>query len=124
MAKEMHKVIRACKRVIGLLHSVLHEVHARSLQIFGGCFQGGDEFCIEVINDGPTIPDTDIPHLFDPFYQGQNRRLGPVKGSGIGLSIVKDAAESIGAHVELIKNSDNQVGFRVSLPKEEDIHLA
>ena len=83
-----------------------------------------DEFCIEVINDGPTIPDTDIPHLFDPFYQGQNRRLGPVKGSGIGLSIVKDAAESIGARVELIKNSDNQVGFRVSLPKEEDIHLA
>ncbi|EAR62263.1 sensor histidine kinase [Neptuniibacter caesariensis] len=83
-----------------------------------------DEFCIEVINDGPTIPDTDIPHLFDPFYQGQNRRLGPVKGSGIGLSIVKDAAESIGARVELIQNSDNQVGFRVSLPKEEDIHLA
>lgn len=82
-----------------------------------------EQFCIEVINDGPTIPENDIPHLFTPFYQGQNRRLGPVKGSGIGLSIVRDAADSLGAEVALVTNSDEQVGFRICLPAKEDSHV-
>ncbi|MGH1461516.1 MAG: sensor histidine kinase [Neptuniibacter sp.] len=72
---------------------------------------------IDVINDGPIIPKVDLPNLFEPFYQGTNRRKGPVKGSGIGLSIVRDAAESIGASVKLIKNINNRVGFRIHLPQ-------
>ncbi|PIE25112.1 MAG: hypothetical protein CSA60_02060 [Neptuniibacter caesariensis] len=79
-------------------------------------------FCIEVCNDGPTIPDSDIPHLFKPFYQGQNCRIGPVKGSGIGLSIVHDAAEAIGASVSLVSNQNHQVSFRVEIPHLEDTH--
>jgi len=75
---------------------------------------------IDITNDGPTIPEADIPHLFEPFYQGHNRRKGPVKGSGIGLSIVRDAAESIGAKVELIKNVNHQVGFRIYLFQHRD----
>ncbi|WP_415896690.1 ATP-binding protein [Neptuniibacter sp. QD72_48] len=78
-----------------------------------------DYLVIEVGNDGPIIPDEDIPHLFTPFYQGQNRRIGPVKGSGIGLSIVRDAADSLGAHVTLHSNQDSFVSFRVSLPVKE-----
>lgn len=74
---------------------------------------------IEVGNDGPIIPDEDVPHLFTPFYQGQNRRLGPVKGSGIGLSIVRDAADSLGAQVSLKNNQDNFVSFCVRLPAKE-----
>ncbi|MCP4595041.1 HAMP domain-containing sensor histidine kinase [Neptuniibacter sp.] len=77
-----------------------------------------EQLCIDVINDGPVIPEHDIPHLFEPFYQGQNRRKGPVKGSGIGLSIVKDSAELIGASVALIQNASNRVGFRISLSRE------
>jgi len=78
-----------------------------------------DYLVIEVGNDGPIIPDEDIPHLFTPFYQGQNRRIGPVKGSGIGLSIVRDAADSLGAQVTLHSNQDSFVSFRVSLPVKE-----
>ncbi|WP_286237367.1 sensor histidine kinase [Neptuniibacter halophilus] len=74
------------------------------------------ELLVEVGNAGPVIPEEDLPHLFEPFYQGQNRRSGPVKGSGIGLSIVRDAADSLGAHVTLITNEDNYVCFRVCLP--------
>lgn len=79
-----------------------------------------EQFHIDITNDGPTIPKADLPHLFEPFYQGQNRRKGPVKGSGIGLSIVRDAAESIGAKVELVLNINNRVGFRIHLPQHGD----
>jgi two-component system sensor histidine kinase GlrK len=79
-----------------------------------------NEHClIHVENDGPTIPLKDVPLLFEPFYQGQNRRQGPVKGSGIGLSIVHDAAESLGATVTLSKNENHRVGFSVCLPISE-----
>lgn len=74
------------------------------------------ECVISVENDGPTIPEKDVPQLFEPFYQGQNRRQGPVKGSGIGLSIVRDAAESLCASVELSTNENNRVGFSLYLP--------
>lgn len=80
------------------------------------CREDNHSRSIAVINDGPVIPASDVPHLFEPFYQGQNRRKGPVKGSGIGLSIVRDAAESIGAHVQLVENVNNRVGFKVVLP--------
>ena len=85
--------------------------------------QSTDSECvISVENDGPTIPEKDVPQLFEPFYQGQNRRQGPVKGSGIGLSIVRDAAESLGANVELSTNENNRVGFSLHLPVLEQ-HL-
>ena len=85
--------------------------------------QSTDSECvISVENDGPTIPEKDVPQLFEPFYQGQNRRQGPVKGSGIGLSIVRDAAESLGANVELSTNENNRVGFSLYLPVLEQ-HL-
>ncbi len=74
---------------------------------------------IEIENQGPTIPAQDLPHLFEAFYQGQNRRLGPVKGSGIGLSIVRDAVSSLNAEISLNKNSNNTVCFKVSLPRYE-----
>ncbi|MFW1676881.1 HAMP domain-containing sensor histidine kinase [Pontibacter sp. JAM-7] len=70
---------------------------------------------IDVQNKGPTIPSSDVPHLFEPFYQGQNRRAGPVRGSGIGLSIVKDAASALGGYVTLQHNKDHTVCFRVNL---------
>lgn len=81
--------------------------------------QDEEQCLIMVENDGPIIPDKDVPLLFEPFYQGQNRRLGPVKGSGIGLSIVRDAADSLGAKVTLAKNENKHVGFSVSLPASE-----
>lgn len=85
------------------------------------CHSDSEHFNIDITNDGPTIPKADLPHLFEPFYQGHNRRKGPVKGSGIGLSIVRDAAESIGAKVELVRNINNRVGFRIYLPQHGDM---
>jgi len=74
---------------------------------------------IDVTNQGPLIPDADVSRLFEPFFQGRNRRSGPVKGSGIGLSIAHDAAQALNGRLVLQENSNNTVTFRLSLPRPE-----
>lgn len=82
----------------------------------------GENLLLDIENSGPTIPAEDVPHLFEPFYQGSNKRAGAIKGSGIGLSIAKDAAHALNATLNLHKNQDNSVGFRLTLTELSNNH--
>ena len=55
---------------------------------------------ISVINQGKDIPDYALPHLFDRFYSLPNREGN--KGSGIGLSFVKEIAQLHGGQVDVL----------------------
>jgi two-component system sensor histidine kinase GlrK len=57
---------------------------------------------IDVIDEGPGIATADRPRIFEPFYQGRIRGSGPVKGSGLGLSIVRDYVAAHGGSVEVV----------------------
>ncbi|MBP0047970.1 HAMP domain-containing histidine kinase [Marinobacterium sp. AK62] len=74
---------------------------------------------LTVGNSGPEIPAQDLEQLFDPFYQGQNKRKGPLKGSGIGLSIAHQASDSLGASLGVVHNRDRWVEFALELPTLE-----
>ncbi len=62
----------------------------------------GNTFAIDVIDDGPGIAAADRPRIFEPFYQGRIQGSGPVKGSGLGLSIVKEYVVAHGGSVEVV----------------------
>lgn len=49
---------------------------------------------IEVSDQGPGIADDDLPHVFERFYRSEEARTLP--GSGLGLSIVLQAAQRHG----------------------------
>ena len=49
---------------------------------------------IEVTDEGPGITDADLPHVFERFYRSEEARTLP--GSGLGLSIVLQAAQRHG----------------------------
>lgn len=76
---------------------------------------------IEIGNTGPEIPITDLDQLFDPFYQGVNKRQGSVKGSGIGLSIAREAVRAMGGNLDLHNNQDGYVSFMISIPNQGHI---
>jgi two-component system sensor histidine kinase MprB len=50
-----------------------------------------------VADEGPGIPEADLPHIFDRFYRSTAARAKP--GSGLGLSIVRQIADTHGGHV-------------------------
>jgi signal transduction histidine kinase len=66
---------------------------------------------ILISNEGDPIPEEDLPHIFDSFYQGSNKK----SGAGLGLSISKHI---ISLHDGTISasNGNNGVTVKTSLP--------
>lgn len=74
---------------------------------------------LEVANSGDAIAEEDRPRLFEAFYQGRARRQGPLKGSGIGLSVAADCARLQHGRLELVEGGRLAVCFRLTLPPGE-----
>jgi two-component system sensor histidine kinase MprB len=70
---------------------------------------------IEVTDDGPGIPDADMPYVFDRFHRSPDARSLP--GSGLGLAIAKQVAESHGGRIEAVPQPVG-VLLRIILPAE------
>ncbi len=70
---------------------------------------------LSVQDDGPGIPAAERPQVFERFYRGAGHAAN---GSGLGLSIVRQAALRMGGQVELGAGlkSGQGVGFFVSIP--------
>ncbi|MFP4263345.1 MAG: ATP-binding protein [Halomonas sp.] len=78
-----------------------------------------DRLELEVANSGEPVAEADRPRLFEAFYQGRTRRKGPLKGSGIGLSVAADCARLQGGELSLVEDPRLAVCFRLTLPVAE-----
>lgn len=79
-------------------------------------YEQGDFAIFEVADQGVGISTTDRPKIFEAFYQGQLHAQGAIKGSGLGLSIVKEYVQAHHGKVELLETRCG-AHFRVTLPK-------
>jgi two-component system, OmpR family, sensor histidine kinase CpxA len=52
-----------------------------------------------VRDNGPGVPESELPKLFDPFYRVDTSRARETGGVGLGLSIVKTCVEACGGTV-------------------------
>jgi two-component system, OmpR family, heavy metal sensor histidine kinase CusS len=68
---------------------------------------------LSVKDDGPGIPATHLPNIFDRFYRVDESRSSAIKGSGLGLSIVKKLAEI--QHITLRIESIEGIGSTFTL---------
>ena len=75
---------------------------------------------LEVVDDGPGIPDADLPHAFERFYLYDRASDGPRVGTGLGLAIVRELVVAMGGSVEA--RSEVGVGsrFSIALPVPAD----
>jgi two-component system NtrC family sensor kinase len=77
-----------------------------------------DQIIIQIIDNGPGIPATDQPYIFDKFYRGSNIPMD-TPGTGLGLAIVKSIVDNHQGRIWV----DSVVGqgstFTVVLPVTE-----
>jgi len=69
---------------------------------------------VEISDDGPGIPQADLPYIFDRFYRSATARALP--GSGLGLAIVRRIADMHDGTVEVIPLRQG-VKFRLTIPE-------
>jgi two-component system sensor histidine kinase MprB len=79
----------------------------------------GGEFSIT--DEGPGIPEEDLPFVFDRFYRSTQARSMP--GSGLGLAIVRQVVETHGGTVRA-EPLDRGARIRFTLPVLRDCPTA
>jgi two-component system sensor histidine kinase MprB len=68
---------------------------------------------VVVADHGPGIAEEDLPRIFDRFYRAATARAKP--GAGLGLAIVREAAEAHGGQATAESSADG-ARFRLTLP--------
>jgi two-component system, OmpR family, sensor histidine kinase MprB len=76
------------------------------------------EGSLSVADEGPGVPEGDLPKIFERFYRAADARRMP--GSGLGLSIVRQAAERHGGTVTAANQRPHGAVFTLSLPGSPD----
>jgi two-component system, OmpR family, sensor histidine kinase QseC len=102
-------------------HSVLDNLVGNALDHAHGaarvqvCLRAaGDALSLCVADDGAGVSEEDRPHLFERFHRGRN---AAAHGSGLGLSIVREAARLMGGDVQIRAGLGGQgIAFEVSVP--------
>lgn len=81
-------------------------------------YSEGADAVIEVVDSGPGIPAAERERVFDPFHRIEG--VGG-EGSGLGLTIARDAAARLGGAVSLHERSEgNGLVFRYRQPLFHD----
>ena len=71
---------------------------------------------IAICDDGPGIPEEDIPKIFDRFHRTDQSRDRNTGGWGLGLSIVKAIIDTHGGVIEVQRRIKRGMQFSVYLP--------
>lgn len=84
------------------------------------CESDGARALISVTDDGPGIPEAELPRLFDRFYrQTEIGRDDASGGAGLGLAIVKRVVELHGGTVAAANVKPHGARFTIALPLTE-----
>lgn len=69
-------------------------------------------YVVEVADEGPGIPEANLPHIFEPFFT--TKQVG--EGTGLGLSIVYNIVKNHGGTIDIHNLSPKGCIFEVVFP--------
>jgi two-component system phosphate regulon sensor histidine kinase PhoR len=72
-----------------------------------------------VRDNGPGIPASDLPHIFERFYRVEKGRSRETGGTGLGLSIVKHIVQLHGGRVWAENGEGGGLIIRLRLPRRQ-----
>lgn len=100
--------------LINLLDNAL--VHAPESDVDVRLRTDGDWVEIAVQDDGPGIPERELPHLFTPFFQVRHMQAGR-EGMGLGLYISHELVAAHGGTLDVRSVERKGATFIVRLPR-------
>jgi two-component system sensor histidine kinase MtrB len=109
---------RSLERIVGNLLDNARN-HAPGAPVTVGAGVLGGELVVEVADEGPGVPEQDLPRLFDRFYKADSSRQG---GSGLGLAIAREHAHRIGGELTAVRGVAGGMVFRLSVPVTGSLH--
>ncbi len=71
---------------------------------------------IQVLDNGVGIPQADLPHIFERFYQVDKQQSRQTGGFGLGLAIAKQLVEAHGGQISVTSIVGEGSTFQIELP--------
>lgn len=84
--------------------------------------QQDSQIVLSITNIGPAISSEDASYIFDKFRRGQGVTDRAIKGTGLGLALVKSLVQHLNGTIEVVStpienSSSAQVCFTLTLPQ-------
>jgi signal transduction histidine kinase len=80
-----------------------------------------DEIHVSVSDNGPGIPEDEIPRVFEHLFRGRvtvRDPNNPIEGTGLGLALAKTVVEQHGGRIWVTSKPGEGSTFHVTLPRE------
>lgn len=101
---------KAYSRILSnLIQNVIY--HSRATHIYISISNIGDDVQVIISDNGKGISKQDLPHIFERLYKCDKARSE--KGSGLGLSIVKQLVEKMNGMINV--ESEPNIGTKFSI---------
>ena len=71
---------------------------------------------ITIDDDGPGIPDAELPRVFQPFYRVEESRSRDTGGTGLGLAIAQSIVQAHGGELTLANRPSGALRACIKLP--------
>jgi len=81
------------------------------------CAADAQDILLKVSDEGPGIPQDELPFLFDRFFRGVGARASESEGVGLGLALSQSIIQAQGGHIEAANAPGGGAVFTVRIPR-------
>ena len=110
----------------GEVHQVIYNLTDNAVKYSGShgsvrveLRRDGNDVVLTVADNGPGLPEEDLPRVFERFYRVDKARSRAAGGTGLGLSIVQDTVTKRGGTVSAANRPEGGAVFTVRWPAAE-----
>lgn len=112
-------LVRLEQVLVNLISNALQAMKtAPAPQLTIEAFIRQQQVIINVIDNGPGIPDEHLGHIFEPFFTTK----APGSGLGLGLSISSRIMDDLGGQLQATNHPDRGACFTITLPHSTLTH--
>ena len=107
------KISQVCENLLD--NALKYTPRGSSIDVTARLVAGEIAVCVR--DNGPGIPEADLPHIFERFYRVDKGRSRDKGGTGLGLSIVKHIVQLHGGRVWVESELGKGTAFHFTLPQ-------